>query len=176
MGRGRRGEEQRGKMGSGEETAPKKEFAFVRGLKISPPRVPNCPGSACSCECQGHQGSRGPQPPSPSHAPLTRHLSPGLRFVCAFFSLPLARGTGRPAASSPSPALRLPSRGGLPFPGCAPGPGDAFSARRAGDPSRSSRSRLGARGGGEGRGRARTFDPGGPGAGWGGGSGGAALE
>lgn len=62
------------------------------------------------------------------------------------------------------------------FPGCAPGPGDAFSARRAGDPSRSSRSRLGARGGGEGRGRARTFDPGGPGAGWGGGSGGAALE
>lgn len=134
-------------MGSGKETAPKKEFAFAPGVEKSPPRVPNCPESADSSDCQGHRGSRGPQPPSPSHAPLTRHLSPGLRFVCAFFSLPLARGTGRPAASSPSPALRLPSRGGLPFPGCAPGPGDAFSARRAGDPSRSSRSRRGARGG-----------------------------
>lgn len=43
---GGRGEGQRVKMGSGRETAPKKEFAFARGLKISPPRVPNCPGSA----------------------------------------------------------------------------------------------------------------------------------
>lgn len=76
-------------------------------------------------------------------APLTR----APLCVCIFFSLPLARGTGRPAASSPSPALRLPSRGGLPFPGCAPGPGDAFSAQRAGDPSRSGPSRRKACGG-----------------------------
>lgn len=76
-------------------------------------------------------------------APLTR----APLCVCIFFSLPLARGTGRPAASSPSPALRLPSRGGLPFPGCALCPGDAFSAQRAGDPSRSGRSRREARGG-----------------------------
>lgn len=66
-----------------------------------------------------------------------------------------------------TPALRLLSRGRLPFPGCALGPGDAFSAGRAGDPSPSGRSLRAARGGDEGRGRARTFDPGGPAAGWG---------
>lgn len=80
--------------------------------------------------------------PAPSHAPLTRHLSPGLRFVCAFF-FPSSRARHRPPPP-PSPALRLPFPGGLPFPGCAPGPRDAFSARCAGEPSPSHPSRLGA--------------------------------
>lgn len=60
-----------------------------------------------------------------------------------FFSLPLAPGTGRRPPPPPSPALRLPSPGGLPFPGCAPGLRDAFSAPCAGEPSPSHPSRLG---------------------------------
>lgn len=73
-------------------------------------------------------------------APLTR----APLCVCIFFSLPLAPGTGRRPPPPPSPALRLPSPGGLPFPGCAPGPRDAFSAPCAGEPSPSHPSRLGA--------------------------------
>lgn len=138
-GEGRRERGQDG--GVGEKTAPPKELAFARGWKRSPPQVPNGP----LAERQGHRGSRGPQPPSLSRASDKAPLTRAPLCVCIFFPLPLTLGTGRPAASSPSPALRLPSRGGLPFPGSAPGPGDAFSARRAGDPSPSGPSRLEAR-------------------------------
>lgn len=132
--------EQGARWGVGRRAATQRNsLSFARGSGetnlLSPgPRVFSRPTS----------GSAGPPrsaAPAPSHAPLTRHLSPGLRFVCAFF-FPSSRARHRPPPP-PSPALRLPSPGGLPFPGCAPDPRDAFSARCAGEPSPSHQSRLG---------------------------------
>lgn len=137
--RGKRKQGARWGVGGREATERNSFSAWGVANLLSPgPRVFTRPTS----------GSAGPPrsaAPAPSHAPLTRHLSPGLRFVCAFFFPFLSRPA--PAAGRllpPSPALRLPSPGGLPFPGCAPGPRDAFSAPCAGEPSPNHPSRLGA--------------------------------
>lgn len=85
-------------------------------------------------------GSAGPPrsaAPAPSHAPLTRHLSPGLRFVCAFFFPFLSRPA--PAAGRllppPPPSASLPradylSRAVLRVPGMPSAPRVRASHRR----------------------------------------------
>lgn len=113
-------------------------------------------------------GSAGPPrsaAPAPSHAPLTRHLSPRLRFVCAFF-FPSSRARHRPpAASSPLPRPPPPFPGRITFPGlCSGSPGclqRPVCGRAIAEPPKPAGSSAGG-GRGEGRGRARTFDPGGP--------------
>lgn len=86
-------------------------------------------------------GSAGPPrsaAPAPSHAPLTRHLSPGLRFVCAFF-FPSSRARHRPPAASsppPPPSASLPradylSRAVLRVPGMPSAPRVRASHRQA---------------------------------------------
>lgn len=138
------------------------------------------PGKRRLVRMSGAPGQPRSAASEPSHAPLTRHLSPGLRFVCAFFS-PSSRARHR----APGRLLPLP-RPPPPFPGRITFPGLRSGSRGCLQRPRSRRSIaelpepeggvLGARGGGEGRGRARTFDPGGPAAGWGWGPGGAAQE
>lgn len=100
-------------MGSGREDSYGKKFVLAGGVAnlLSPgPGVLTRPTS----------GSAGPPrsaAPAPSHAPLTRHLSPGLRFVCAFF-FPSSRARHRPpAASSPLPRPPPPFPGRITFPG-----------------------------------------------------------
>lgn len=86
-------------------------------------------------------GTRG-QPRSaasdPPHAPLTRNLSPGLRFVCAFFFPFLSRaapGAG-PPPPPPPPSASFPgadylSRAALWVPGMPSAPGEQAIHRRA---------------------------------------------
>lgn len=136
-------------MGSGKKTAPKRESAFAR---VSPSENQPSSGSELPEKrlfvpmsgAQGQQRSAASEPPARASdkAPLTR----APLCVCIFFPSSRARHRA-PGRLLPLPRPSLPSRGGLPFPGCAPSPGDAFSARRAGDPSRSRREARGGRAG-----------------------------
>lgn len=151
--------EQGARWGVGRRTATQRNSLSLAGETnlLSPgPRVLSRPTS----------GSAGPlrsAAPAPSHAPLTRHLSPGLRFVCAFFFPFLSRPA--PAASSPLPRPPPPFPGRITFPGLRSGsPGclqRPVCGRAIAKPPEPARSSAGGRRG-EGRGRARTFDPGGP--------------
>lgn len=113
----------------------------------------------------------------PQHAPLTRHLSPGLRFVCAFFFPSSCARHRAPGRLLPLPRPLPPFPGRITFPGLRSGSRGCLQRRASwrsiAEPAGGA---PGARGGGEGRRRARTFDLGGPAAGWGGGLGGAARE
>lgn len=148
-------------MGSGRKDSYGKKFVLAGGVAnlLSPgPRGLTRPTS-------GSAGPRRSAAPAPSHAPLTRHLSPGLRFVCAFF-FPSSRARHRPpAASSPLPRPPPPFPGRITFPGlCSGSPGclqRPVCGRAIAEPPEPARSSAGG-GRGEGRGRARTFDPGGP--------------
>lgn len=157
--RGKRKQGARWGVGGREATERNSFSAWGVANLLSPgPRVFTRPTS----------GSAGPPrsaAPAPSHAPLTRHLSPGLRFVCAFF-FPSSRARHRPpAASSPLPRPPPPFPGRITFPGlCSGSPGclqRPVCGRAIAEPPKPAGSSAGG-GRGEGRGRARTFDPGGP--------------
>lgn len=145
--------EQGARWGVGRRAATQRNsLSFARGSGetnlLSPgPRVFSRPTS----------GSAGPPrsaAPAPSHAPLTRHLSPGLRFVCAFF-FPSSRARHRPPPPPPPPSASLPradylSRAALRIPGMPSAPGVRASHRqatRAGSEQRWGRQGRGARAG-----------------------------